>query len=666
MGCFWASIALLATTITVDASKVVGPLDNRLWANIGYDPLYVGTVNDYALKVLRLMRESRAFRYFRCHNLFSDGLPRGRRLRLPGRFPSPYFGCRVYSEDEEGNPCYDFTFADQVYDLMLSAGLRPIVETDFMPDALAEGEIIRNYGGGAVNTPKDYRKWRDLIYNTVKHFIERYGRGEVERWYWEVWNEPDLRTYFIDGDGWWWRRKGWDAEKAVERFCKMFDYFVEGAKSADRNVKVGGPGLAGNPAFMLAFLRHCAEGRNTATGGRGTPLDFISWHGYGRTDSLLRKNRLFKAMVLKFPQFRGSELHQNEWGQPLRIMGRPNRSPSVFHEFEACFLAKYVHAMLSDESASVDLFLRWGQLAMVPRRLGGWRALTVFLGDEPIPTPVFNAYILLSRLGPERLEVKGADFRSEVGAIAARSREGVQVLVYRFNEREEEGAGAPERVELVVKGLTKRGLTLKCYLIDKWHANFYRVWERMGRPKSPSPEAIKRLSEAAKLRPMDGPRIVEAENGIVKLTFELPMNSLTLVVLGEEFRRDLDLPPVVRRLLDGERAYFKALEMAERGDLQGARRALENVAEKFSDCFFGYRALFALLDVLEEMGDEEGADRVREKLLSLRLGDPERIRLLKERAEFLRSQGKATEASRLEAEARKIEAKLRRPVIWSR
>ncbi|HID23854.1 MAG TPA: hypothetical protein EYP14_15850, partial [Planctomycetaceae bacterium] len=201
--------------LTVDASQKVGRCNRKLWACIGYDPLYAATVREESVAFWQLVRRTRAIRYVRCHNIFSDGLAQRacgpvRRMLQSGELRSPrdnrpaspseaYFGCRIYTEDELGRPNYNFWHLDHVYDIFLSAGVKPIVECDFMPDALAEGDPVRNYGGGLVNTPRDYRKWRDLVYQTVRHCIARYGRQEVRTWYWEVWNEPDLAAYFIDG-----------------------------------------------------------------------------------------------------------------------------------------------------------------------------------------------------------------------------------------------------------------------------------------------------------------------------------------------------------------------------------------------------------------------------------------------------------------------------------
>jgi hypothetical protein len=44
--------------------------------------------------------------------------------------------------------------------------------------------------------PRDYARWAELVYQWVNHCIGRYGRAEVEKWYWEVWNEPDGSAYW--------------------------------------------------------------------------------------------------------------------------------------------------------------------------------------------------------------------------------------------------------------------------------------------------------------------------------------------------------------------------------------------------------------------------------------------------------------------------------------
>ncbi len=102
--------------------------------------------------------------------------------------------------------------------------------------------------------------------------VERYGKETVSTWYWEVWNEPDLKYYW----------KGTEDE-----YNKLYDYAVAGIRQAIPNARVGGPattgpGPQGNASeYLRAFLAHCATNKSEATGGP-IPLDFISFHVKGR------------------------------------------------------------------------------------------------------------------------------------------------------------------------------------------------------------------------------------------------------------------------------------------------------------------------------------------------------------------------------------------------
>lgn len=507
--------------LTVDASQVIGTCDPALWANIGYDPIYRLTVATESKPVWEFIKQSKAFRYIRCHNAFSDG--------FPGQQPeSDIWGCRVYSETADGEPRYNFQYLDRVLDTWVRAGLKPIFETDFMPDALAKGPIVRNYSGGAINTPKDYDKWRDLIFETVKHCIERYGADEVRSWYFEIWNEPDLKTYFVDGLG---PGERFSPEK-VQRLNKMYDYFVAGATAADPRIKVGGPGLAWNPDYFRAFLHHCVNETNYVTGEKGTRIDFISWHAYGTIEQIQRKNRQMKQIVLQeFPVLADRELQQNEWGQPL---GQDSNRPSVYTQYEAAFLCKSVDGIFSDESAHVAKILRWGNpTGSVQReRNRGWRPLTIFFGSETIKLSIFNAYEMLAKLGAERIQLTGTQFGDLVHGFATRKPDGsVQIVVYHFDERNQQSQGTAVPVDLTVQGLMDSQMQVTHYRIDQEHSNAAAAWVALGRPSNPTPAQIAQIKARSELQTLGPPTTLAVEGGRANLSFELPVNAVSLIVL---------------------------------------------------------------------------------------------------------------------------------------
>ncbi len=495
----------IAARLGVDASRVVGALDAKLWANLGYDPMYSLTTASTSQPAWELVRESRAFRYIRCHNTFSDG--------KPGARSDQTMGCRVYSETASGAPRYNFQYLDQVLDTWHAVGLKPILEMDFMPDALAAGAIVQNYSGGAINSPRDYARWREMIYQTVKHCIGRYGADEVRSWYFEIWNEPDLSQYFIDG-----AQGGLAFTPArMARFNQMYDYFVDGATAADAQIRVGGPGLAGHNDFFKLFLDHITSGVNAVTGKIGARADFISWHVYNTNQAVLEKNRQRRAVVRSYPALAQAELLQDEWGQKLRTV-EDGLTPTVLGEYDAAFLCRTIDNNLNDADARVDLFLRWGNIA------NGWRAFTRQFGSALVPLPIFNAYTLLGKLGAERIAVDGAPLDATIRAIAARSGAATQIVVYRFEENNADGTGAPVGVELMVNGLAGDSLSMQHYRIDREHANAYRAWLALNSPKNPTSVQSDQIAMKAMLAPESS--VVAVQNGVARLAFGMLPNAM--------------------------------------------------------------------------------------------------------------------------------------------
>ena len=191
----------------------------------------------------------------------------------------PRVGAAAPAEDADGRPVYDWRIVDRIFDAGLAAGVKPYAQIGFMPQALSTrpepyqhewrpGFPYNDIYTGWAYPPKDYDKWRELVYTWVKHCVERYGAREVESWYWEVWNEPNIAY--------------WQGTR--EEFRCLHDYAIDGVRRALPTAKVGGPDTAGDGgAFMQEFLEHCLRGKNFATGQTGTPLDFLSFHAKGTT-----------------------------------------------------------------------------------------------------------------------------------------------------------------------------------------------------------------------------------------------------------------------------------------------------------------------------------------------------------------------------------------------
>ncbi len=165
----------------------------------------------------------------------------------------------VYDEDSAGRPVYNFSYVDQVYDGLLQNGVRPFVELSFMPKKLASKDAPHAFWYKQnVAPPKDWVKWDDLIDRFTRHLVDRYGVDEVAKWYFEVWNEPNIDF--------------WVGEPKQSTYWELYDHSVTAVKRVSNRFRVGGPATA-QAAWADAFIQHCVD--------KHIPVDFVSTHVYG-------------------------------------------------------------------------------------------------------------------------------------------------------------------------------------------------------------------------------------------------------------------------------------------------------------------------------------------------------------------------------------------------
>ncbi|MES2277221.1 MAG: glycoside hydrolase [Bacteroidota bacterium] len=273
--------------VDVNAAQTGSILDRNFARCVGAGRANEGLRADWQRQLTMAKREC-GFEYIRFHGLLADDMG-------------------VYKEDKNGVPQYNWQYIDELYDFLLRIKVRPFVEIGFMPNALASGRATVFWWRGNITPPKDYQKWNQLISKLIEHWTERYGRDEVRRWYFEVWNEPNLRNLFFFG--------------SQSDYFKMYQETANTIKKVDSRYRVGGPASAGN-AWITDLIDFCAE--------KSVPIDFISTHDYGVKQGFLDvsgtvgtivnpdKNSVSNNMRRSFQEIRRSkkpdlELHYTEW-----------------------------------------------------------------------------------------------------------------------------------------------------------------------------------------------------------------------------------------------------------------------------------------------------------------------------------------------------------------
>ncbi len=545
--CFALSQFLYAQSpvvIQVDTGRSLGRLD-PIWNYFGYDePNYTYAPHGQEL-IADLAASNAATVQIRTHNLLTTG---------DGVAALKWGSTNAYTEDAAGHPVYDWTIVDRILDTDLKSGTKPLVEIGFMPEALSARPrpYRHHFPNGDIFTgwtypPKDYDKWRELVYQWVMHCIARYGKGTVESWNWEVWNEPDIP---------YWRG-------TADEYDKLYDYAVDGVRRALPQAKVGGPATTGPGTpkaaeFLRQFLRHCATGTNFATGKPGSPLDFISFHAKGAPEVNDRFVRMGLAHELRdvdeglkiissFPQFAHLPVILTEADpEGCAACSAKDHPQNAYRNgtLYPTYTAVAIREMLDlNERSKTNLagILTWAfEFEDQPYFLG-YRTLAT----NGIDKPVLNLFRMLGLMTGQRVDMKssaavsldeilksGLLGNANVDGLAARGDHAVTVLVWNYQDDEASAAEMP--VQLNVMGLpaTANKILVRHYRIDQNHSNSYTVWKAMGSPQSPSPEQYAVLKAAGQLQMLDSPRWVESKDGLVRLDFALPGESVSLVELS--------------------------------------------------------------------------------------------------------------------------------------
>ncbi len=535
-----APAAAFPVAIRVEAARPLGAM-RPIWRFFGADePNYATMAN--GRKLIGELGELRPRAvYFRAHNLLNTG---------DGAAALKWGSTNAYTEDAAGSPVYDWTILDRIFGTYLDRGVRPYVEIGFMPEALSnhpepyrhhwtpEAKYDEIYTGWSY-PPKDYAKWGELVYQWVEHCVEKYGRAEVEQWYWEVWNEANI--------GYW---RGTPAE-----FLKLHDHAVAAVRRALPAARVGGPDSAGDGGpWMRDFLDHCLHGTNAATGQPGTPLDFVSFHAKGApvfVDGHVRMglaNELRTAdagfrIIGSYPELRHTPIVIGECDpEGCAACAGPQlgyRNGTMYSSYTAASFARLPD--LADRAGvNLEAALTWAFEFEDQPLFASMRSLA----SGGLDKPVLNVFRMFSRMGGQRVAAASSgevpldavltDGVRGVADVAARaSLDGHRLCVLVWHYHDDDVPGPDAAVTLAVDGLPAGVTTARLthYRIDATHSNAFTAWQRMGSPAAPTPEQYGELEAAGRLQPLAPDAAVALHDGQTTLAFILPRQAVSLLVL---------------------------------------------------------------------------------------------------------------------------------------
>ncbi len=464
-----------------------------------------------ALDQLSMLQEACGFHYLRFHGLLSDDMA-------------------VCSLGEGGALRFNWQYVDLVFDAMLRRGIRPLVEMGFMPDCLKSGEETIFWWRGNVTPPASLARWCALVEALARHLTARYGAAEVRRWYFEVWNEPNLRGFFT----------GTQAQ-----YFELYDATALALKGVDAAYRVGGPATAGldEGAWISEMIEHCVQS--------GAPLDFISTHTYGvdgALDEYVRDRHRLKACkdcvaadvlnvraLVEASAMPGLPVFFTEWNTSYTPRDNVHDSyvsaPYILYTLKRCQGA----AQSMSYWTFTDIFEEAGP---GPEPFHGGFGM---LNTQGVKKPAFHAFHWLCAMPEEELATGDGD------SLAATDGAGVHVLLWDYTQPAQDAANEEYFIRdlpaapLAPARVTLRGLTPGCYTLERYRVGYLvndaytlyllaglKALETRETPSREQMEALRRMTDGAP-EALEG--LTVGADGETEITVPLRENDVARLVL---------------------------------------------------------------------------------------------------------------------------------------
>ena len=475
------SVAHAQERVVVDTHAESTPFPH-FWEQMFGSGRAILTLRESYRDDLRAVKQVTDFRYVRFHAILHDEVG-------------------VYNEDEHGNPVYNFSYVDQIYDGLLKNGVRPVVEISFMPKKLAFNPDALHpfWYKQNVSPPKSMEAWDALMTHFARHLVERYGIDEVSQWYFEVWNEPNIDL--------------WNGIPRQDSYFDLYAHTARALKAVNPRLRVGGPATAAAD-WVDAFLKYAADNH--------VPVDFVSSHGYaddnvhnllGTEENIPEDDRVCRAIAKVHGQIAASPipglpLFWTEWNVQGMDESRdtPFVGPALANTVRQC---DGNVTMMSFWTFS-DVFEEGGPISKPFEGNFGLRA------KGGINKPSYYDFALLHELGDRRLPNASKN-------VLATIRPDGTIVVAAWNLVDPGIQGAARTLELTFHG-TAGDAAVTLQRVDSSHGNVLPRYAAMGKPLDPTPQQAEQLNRETALT---GSEQTHLRDG--KLTLELEPNALVLV-----------------------------------------------------------------------------------------------------------------------------------------
>lgn len=402
-------------------------------------------VDDIRRQLLEIQQDI-GFEMIRFHGIFNDDM-------------------HVYDEDENGNSFYDFHQVNDALDFILKAGLKPFIELGFMPSKMAKYQDIVILNMFHVSSPKDLKKWQELVCEFLKNCMNRYGIDEVKNWYFEFWNNGGFDAEDEKDEE---AKKLLFWQESVDSYLAFYEATYQAVKSIDPAIRIGGPAVEISTlkqekklSAYLQFMKrhHCM-------------IDFLTLHVYPATSGLDMKQSMIFIEDWMHRHKLNMEVHISEWSTWKLDVEE--------HFNDNCIKAGYIlHSILEtmDRYSSLGHWtftdytetMRNKHAAIYSNNVG------LFTGNG-IKKAGYNAYALLSKLGDQMI-AKGDHY------IFTKKSGRYQLLIHAGGSLAQKQNEINRNFQFNIYDLPDGTYEKKVYYLNPESGSSFDVWKQMGSQK---------------------------------------------------------------------------------------------------------------------------------------------------------------------------------------
>lgn len=420
---------------------------------------------------------------------------------------------------------YNFHKLDLVLDFLIENQMKPYLELGHKPTLFmyTPERSVKE----VETTPGIYKidVFQDIITALCLHLVNRYGVDEIETWYFEYWNAPQLKIEDEDGE-----------------YYLYFETIYRTLKEISPAIKVGGAG------FILGYETLLCKDIFQIWKKRDIHPDFLSFCSfqyvamiesgirYGRKsiDCSYMKNQVdIMKKVMEEAGFVPGEFHIDEWNFTISNRNVLN---------DSCEQGAYILKNFIDMNGSVDFMAYWHALDLYSDY---YDTDSILNGDsgmisrDGIRKPSFYALSFMNRLLHNVLK------RDENSIVTTNSRDRYVIACHNFKRlssryvfTEEDGIKIEElddymedtdsiKLNFTLDNVKNGRYLVKIYYVNKENGSAQDIWKQMEYTKGLARDEIEYLKKSA--IPCIEMKTIQVDDGVLEIENVLKAQEIRLL-----------------------------------------------------------------------------------------------------------------------------------------